>query len=715
MQQTVLNTTRIRGVFFLYYFAYGTAVVSGVFCVLFLYLLLSNYYAPYSPEKLDAMIRKQQEMEQKLAEQNTEQNTEVTQAETEAVSENESSAAAATGQQPNIDPEQLKVQVFEEPKGAFQMLPSDYKEMIDLRHRLAQDSSNLEIRERIRLLDQQLRIEYFRRREIADNGAPFLLFAACVLICSARIASVLNRKLPQPEPKNVAEQRKNELHFTQFGLFTVFLLAAICLGIACGMMFSEKSDLEKFLLSKLQEDAAREQDRQPTQTAQIAQPSPSPGETETVTPPVDFTAFFEKYERNWPSFRGHDGSGVTRHTNIPVKWNAETGENILWKSEIPLGGHNSPILWEERVFLTGADENERKIYCYSTKDGALLWDFTVPEIPTTSKQKLEMNVNLFEDTGYAAPTAVTDGERVYAIFANLDLVAVDFSGKMIWGKNLGIPDNHYGYAASLAFYKDRVIVQYDQGEGKKENESKLIAYRGTDGEILWETPRTMMNSWPSPVVRKIGDSWQLLTGVDPWLVSYDPENGKELWRCKAYSGGDTAASPTGFGHFVYAANSMPGITLVDASGSGDLSKTEKQLWQNTMVRPDACSPIATESYVYSLGAGPYLQALDVKTGEMIWEMEVGDYSSFYSSPAMAEGKLYLFDKAEDGQANAFVIDPSKAVLTEDGSELDPEKSKDMLLATNPMIEPIFASPAFSEGRIYIRSEKTLYCIEAAAE
>jgi len=686
MKQTVLNSTTVPGVLILYFLAIATAITSGVFCVLFLAILLNNYFAPYSPEKLDRMIAQSGE-------------TGVS-----TVQITGQSAGSETGQRPNIDPSQLAtapLDLTEEPKSPFNLLPSEYSELLDLRHQLAQDTGNSAIRERIRVLDQQLRVEYFRRREIAAIGAPFLLLAACLLVLSVRVAAVLNRRLPTPTQKSETQRRREDSLVAKYGISGVCLVGAVCFGIATGLLFSERSELERFLIAKTQIEERGKR---------IEEKDPGCGEQQAVSTSESTEVEWEPSTTNWPTFRGPDGSGISEAKNLPVTWNVETGENIKWKSEISLPGHNSPIYWENHLFLTGANETERKVYCFHKEDGTLLWEYKLNPIPPDATP-LKMNVNIYTDTGYAAPTAATDGKRVYAIFASADLVALDFEGNLVWSKNLGVPDNHYGYSASLAFYKDRVIVQYDQGDGRKENESKLIAFKGTDGSIIWETPRTIMNSWPSPTLRKIGDSFQLLTGADPWMISYDPETGQELWRCRAYSGGDTAASPIGFGTIVFAANASLGITAIDATGTGDLS--DKKLWLLRTCNPDACSPIATEKYLYSLGPGSFLQCIEIAgdhPGEMIWELGVDDFAMFYSSPSLADGKIFLFDKEDREGAKAYVIDPEKAVFNESGDALEKGRENEMILAINPMGDPIFASPAFSEGHIYIRSETTLYCI-----
>ncbi|MGL6225578.1 MAG: PQQ-binding-like beta-propeller repeat protein [Thermoguttaceae bacterium] len=777
MQQTVLNTSKVPGIRLLYYFSYGVAVASGFVCVLYCYFLLSNYFSPYSPEKLNALMEQQRiwdaEMEKEKGNKAelaiVRQSTPV--AETaESAGEGDAAGGDAeekgdSGQRPNIDlaNQGSNMRLVDPPPAPFLMYPSDYTQLLELRALLAKDPGNQEIRTQIRDLDQQLRVEYFRRKAIATQGAPLLLIAAILCAISARIASVLNRPLPTPQSADPKKQRQEELKLGVIGYWGVLLTTMLCAGIAIGLFFYPKNDSETFLLAQHEQEMRDKLSSEPsgslTPESARSTDSASKGETgakngtsqkdetgstnetgskvetdtkvETahnveadatqqaesnagqgaLTP--DREQFWAKLQKNWPGFRGFDGSGITSYTNILTNWDVETGEGILWKSEVPLLGHNSPIVWENKVFLSGADDQTRKVYCFNAENGTLIWETEIPA-QSSSSTGLKMGVNIMEDTGYAAPTLVTDGERVYAIFANLDLVALDDEGQLIWGKNLGIPDNHYGYSTSLAVYFDRIIVQYDQGDGRKADQSKLWAFRGNNGEVVWETPRTMMSSWPSPVIRKIGDQFQILTGADPWMIAYDPESGKEIWRCKAYSGGDTAPSPTGWGDVVFSANANPGVLAMNARGTGDISKTDKELWKEIGVRPDTCSPVVYEKYLYSLGPGPYLQCIDTEQGILIWELEVDDEATFYSSPSWVNGLLYLFDKNEEG-AKAYVIDPKKAVLDATGTALESGREKEMILSVNKMGEPVFSSPAFSDGKMFIRGTTTLYCIGATGK
>ena len=142
---------------------------------------------------------------------------------------------------------------------------------------------------------------------------------------------------------------------------------------------------------------------------------------------------------------------------MPDDWDGPSGKNIVWKSPVPLPGNSSPMVVAGRIFFTGADENQRQVFCYEAKTGKLLWQRDVPSTPESRKP-----VKLNDDTGYAACTMASDGRYVAAIFANGDLAAYDLDGKLAWSQSLGIPDNPYGHAASLSIYKNLLLVPLDQ-------------------------------------------------------------------------------------------------------------------------------------------------------------------------------------------------------------------------------------------------------------
>jgi len=417
--------------------------------------------------------------------------------------------------------------------------------------------------------------------------------------------------------------------------------------------------------------------------------------------------------QHWVSFRNYDGNGIGFSENPPIHWDTMTGQNVVWQVEVPLPGQSSPVIWGDKLFLTGADEETQKIFCYHVGTGELLWEADVTrqtDVPEVT-----------EYLTFAAPTAVVDGRHVYAMFANGELVAVDFTGKFVWRYSFGVPDNMYGFAASPALCFDRLIVQFDDGDGEEEGErkSRLVAFDLGTGGVLWETIREgIPNSWPSPMIKRIGGSYQIITCGGEYAIAYNPADGKEIWRVKCMSG-DTGPSPIALGDVVLIVNGSPRNTAIDATGSGDITATHI-LWQGVNALPDTTSPLASDEYFLTLDSGGYLTGYNPKEIDPVrkrakyWELEVGDMQEFYSSPILVGQYVYMFSKTKIDEARnkrpmAYVIDLSKVALGDDGMLTD-ESATAMIIAENPMAEPCESSPAILNNRLYIRGKTTLYCI-----
>ena len=656
---TTLEISTVPGVRRLYLLAVASAIFCGVFCTAFVGLLLFTYHLPHRPDKLDAPPVPLATMDGiPLA------------------------ASDPSYRIPASDP--------------FNLLPTDYKEFLDLKRHLAVDKTNESLKEEIRLLDQKLRLDYFKRRNTVRFAAPFLLLAAVGFLVSVRAVGVLRRSIPVPKGDQQVKVRKDEAHRLRLGTLIVVGVSMGLVGVALGLLLVPASPFEQILIAKLAQETAvapRGADGVPSPVVQIEEK------------PLTREEFLAELQKNWPSFRGANGSGISAAQNLPLKWDAKTGENVLWETKIPLPGKSSPVLWGNRLFLTGADKDKRQIFCFDTDTGKLLWQIDAPSTPD-SRESFEVS----EDTGYAAPTPVVDGRRVYAMFANGDIVAADFDGNVVWNKSLGIPSSTYGFSSSPALYFDRLIVQYDYGDGS-EDKSKLYAFDVKSGNVVWEVPRELPNSWASPVVCKIGEQYRLITCADPFVIAYDPEDGTEIWRSKSLNA-DIGPSAVSLGNVVIVTNQGPQTSAIDATGTGDVSKTNI-LWTGRNALPDTPSPIATEKAVYTLSSQGYLTAYDpanVKNNKaMYWELGIGDgMASFYSSPLLVGELLYLFDMTEDNP-QAFVIDLSQAVLDDKGSLTD-ESSEAMIVATNPMSEPCVASPAACDGKLFIRSDTTLFCL-----
>lgn len=377
--------------------------------------------------------------------------------------------------------------------------------------------------------------------------------------------------------------------------------------------------------------------------------------------------------KNFPSFRGVGGCGIAYQKNIPVSWDGRSGENVLWKTAVPLPGYCSPVYWDGFVFLTGADANKRELYCFDANTGRLAWKVDVAGIQGSPASSPKVS----NDTGYAAPTLTTDGKKAYAIFANGDMIAVDFKGNKVWSKNLGVPQNHYGYSSSLQCFQGLIIVQYDQRTGPC-----IMALSAKDGSEVWKTARNVSISWASPIIANTGKRTEILTVAEPLVVSYNPSNGQELWKFDCITGevGPSLAYADGV---VFSVNEHSKLTAVQVGDS------PKQLWEDTDPLSDIPSPVATDKYLFLPTSYGAFVCYDAKTGAKYWTKEFGNNT--WSSPMLAEGRIYLMDKK--GIMHIFKADKAFASVG------DPQLG-----------EPSVCTPAFADGRIFIRGDKNLYCI-----
>jgi outer membrane protein assembly factor BamB len=342
------------------------------------------------------------------------------------------------------------------------------------------------------------------------------------------------------------------------------------------------------------------------------------------------------------------------------------------------------------VFLSGATKDRREVFCFHALSGKMLWRKEVSGKSLRAKGPIKVN----KDTGYAAPTMATDGRLVYAMFATGDLVAFDFSGGEVWSRSLGPAKNNYGHASSLATYKGRVIVQLDQGTDK-DDRSKLLALDGATGRTLWQVARQVPASWCSPIVVQHQSQPLIITCSDPWVIAYSPQSGAELWRADCLAPAEIGPSPLYSDGLVFAANDYAALSAIRADGSGDVSDTHIE-WTADDGLPDICSPLATSRFILLLASYGTLTCYDKKRGgDPLWEDDFD--TEFKSSPSVAGGYVYLI--SEDGKA--WIVEPT------------PEKCK--RIAEADLGEPCVSSPAFQDGRIYIRGDKHLFCIGKRSE
>jgi outer membrane protein assembly factor BamB len=382
--------------------------------------------------------------------------------------------------------------------------------------------------------------------------------------------------------------------------------------------------------------------------------------------------YWKSIEKRFANFRGHMGNGIAWYKDVPTQWNGSSGEQLKWKTPIPVHGFSSPIIWDNYVFLTGADDNQRIVYAIDKNLGTLLWEQKIENIDGSPAK----SPSVTPDTGHAAPTPATDGDKVYAIYSNGDIAALDFKGNIVWSRNLGVPTNHYGHSSSLMLYKDKVIVQFDHS-----GEAKVMALSTSDGSTIWSTKRDAKISWASPIIVNTGSRDEIILSSDPIVASYDPETGKELWQFDCIYGevGPSLAYADGV---VYANNEYATLVAIQ------LGEEPNTLWENDEYLSDVPSPIATEKLMLLVTSYGIVAMYDAKKGDMLWENEFDE--GFYSSPILVNDLVYLIDK--QGIMHIFK-------MAEQFEEI----------GKAPLGEASMCTPAFDEGIIIIRGEKNLYC------
>jgi len=539
------------------------------------------------------------------------------------------------------------------------------RELLPLKAALREDPKNEPLKQQIRQLDQQLRHEYFRREQLASRGGWLLLGSAAVFLAALQLARHLRRPLvPIPNISvRPADPGHAATHAAMAVTGTTLALAGLTMALVWGTGRQWQGELTN-------------------QSAVSATAATGAAAGSSASDPAWFPSAAE-VAGNWPYFRGPDGSGITALTDLPETWDGASGKNVLWKSEIGLPGENSPIVWGKHVFLTGATAQRRELYCFDATTGALLWKEPV----TTPQSERAEPPEVMEDTGFAAPTAATDGRRVFAIFANGDIAGFTVAGKRLWVRSLGTPENMYGHATSLTMWRNRVIVVFDQADAKA-GKSRIMALDATTGEPVWSTPRAVANSWVSPILIQHQGREQIITSADPLVIAYDPATGKDLWQAKCMRG-DVATSPVYANDLVYVACDQTCIAGIRPDGSGTVTDSKIVWKQEDSGLPDMCSLLCDGPRLYTLVFGTF-HAFDALTGGHLWELETK--AKFQASPTLVNGRIHL--------------------LTTDGVMIIGEAGKDGFKETGraALGEGTGASPAYAPGRIYLRGKKNLFCI-----
>lgn len=395
---------------------------------------------------------------------------------------------------------------------------------------------------------------------------------------------------------------------------------------------------------------------------------------------------------NWPCWRGPRGDGTCLETQVPVRWNGETGENILWKVPVVGRGHSSPIIWNDRLFYVTCDEDlgDRLLLCLNRADGRTIWQRTVLHAPLEKHHKLN---------SHASGTPATDGQRVYVTFlepdfgserettpGNMVVAAYDFDGECVWKVRPGRFSSTHGYCSSPILFKETVIVN-----GDHDGDSYIVSLSRKTGQIRWKAPReNKTRSYCTPIIREIDGRTQMVFSGSKCVTSMDPNDGSVLWKIDGPTE-QFVASLVYNGEFFFMTAGFPEfhIQAIRPDGSGNVTDTHV-VWHTTRGCSYVPSPIVQGDYFLvakDTGIGSCFVA---KTGEHLWMERMSRHYS--ASLVSACGLIYFLD--DDGVMK--IVRP--------GPELD-------IVAENPLGDYCYASPAISEGHIFLKGETTIFCIE----
>jgi outer membrane protein assembly factor BamB len=411
---------------------------------------------------------------------------------------------------------------------------------------------------------------------------------------------------------------------------------------------------------------------------------------------------------NWPQWRGPEGNGTSRETDLPIVWNKAMG--VRWRCPLPEWGNSTPAIWENSIFLTTQVDNDKLLLLkIDKKTGQIEWTRQVgagacPLQPLQGKSDDQRRHQWFEKShNFASPSPVTDGRRVVVHFGNGDLAAYDFDGNRLWYRNLQKDYGDYtvwwGHANSPVLCGDLVISICIQDSCAdlpgKPSPSYVVAHDLRTGKQRWKTPRMTSathescDSYTTPILWKNGNQLELVVLGGQMLDAYEPATGKVCWQLPGLIGNRTITGPVAGNGMIFATQGMRQPMLaVRPRGDGRRAR-EDVVWQLGQGTADCPTPVVSGQSVFLVTNDGIARCVDVKTGRVRWRERLkGEHRA---SPVAADGRIYFLNT----QGLTTVVAAS------------PHFSR---LAENPLNDDTLASPAVSDGRIYLRSRKTLYCI-----
>jgi len=394
---------------------------------------------------------------------------------------------------------------------------------------------------------------------------------------------------------------------------------------------------------------------------------------------------------DWPEFRGPSGQGISSATDVPIRWSA--GTNVAWKTRIPGSGWSSPVLAGGRLYVTTAviaDESSNaslRALCLGADDGRILWDV---EVLTAAPAKTR---SVHKKNSLASPTPIVRDNRVYVHFGHMGTAALDLEGNVIWQQTSIEYSPVHGNGGSPAVVDDLLVFSCDGSE-----QPFLVALDRATGEVRWktsrDTPASKTFSFSTPLVVETNGAKQIVSPTSGLVAGYEPRNGRELWRVRYGEGYSVIPRPVLSDGLLFVCSGFdkPSLFAIrPTDGGGNLTDTHV-VWRHSKGVPNTPSPIAAGGNVYFVSDSGVASCLDARTGEVHWNERLG--GAFSASPVLAEKRLYFLN--EEGVC--YVVRTDRQFE---------------LLATNDLGERTFASPAVTDGALFLRSESQLWRIGSA--
>jgi outer membrane protein assembly factor BamB len=411
---------------------------------------------------------------------------------------------------------------------------------------------------------------------------------------------------------------------------------------------------------------------------------------------------------NWPQWRGPNSNGsTTTAKNLPVTWTQQ--ENVLWRSKMPSWSAATPIIWNDVIFVTSAEEGfvrlgERsalqtapdKIFLIAVnrKDGSIRW-----------RQEIDSGNKLFRKQNSASPSPITDGKYVWIVTGNGKFACLTMDGKPVWKRDIqadyGKFGLNHGYASTPLLHGDRLYVQVLHGM-LTDDPSYVFAVDKNTGKTLWKVDRPTdakqesPDNYATPQLVAVNNGQQLVISGGDYVTGHALDTGKELWRIGGFNPTDngfnrTIASSVVIGPNVYTTSTRgrPFIAF-KAGGSGNITG-KSEIWTNNL-GADVPTPTTDGKYIYVLNDIGIINCLDAATGKPVYEGQRIERGTYSSSPLLADGKLYCIN--EEGTTTVVEAGPTFKIL-----------------GVNKLDSHTLATPVAVDNQIFVRTAEYLYCLQ----